>query len=80
MYAKDLAVVRSHDIEDDDAIHSIINEPPNEEEIQELVTRREENARFDDAAMFKSGTKNISEDIHTIKEHLMNQKGIVEER
>ena len=42
--------------------------------------RREENARFDDAAMFKSGTKNISEDIHTIKEHLMNQKGIVEER
>ena len=46
MYAKDLAVVRQHDIEDDEAIQQIINEPPNEEEIEELVTRREEMQRF----------------------------------
>lgn len=41
MYSKDLIVARGQDVHDDEAIASVIEEPPNEEEVELVINRRE---------------------------------------
>lgn len=41
MYSKDLVLARNQDVQDDEAINSVIEEPPNEEEVELVINRRE---------------------------------------
>ena len=41
MYARDLVLARGQDVEDDDAIMAVIEEQPNEEEVELVINRRE---------------------------------------
>ena len=41
MYSRDLIVARGLDVEDDDAINSVIEMPPDGEEVEQVIHRRE---------------------------------------
>ena len=80
MYSRDLILARNLDVEDEEAINSVIEMPPNEEEVEQVIQRRESEQRFATEQMFQVGNRPIAEEIGVIKESLLSKKGIVEER
>lgn len=52
MYSRDLIIARNQDVNDEEAIQSVIEEPPNEEEVEQVINRRESEQRFASEQMF----------------------------
>ena len=81
-YVKDIANLRGLDVEDleaaTQAISSILDNPPDDDEKVQLINNREDELIIAGTQMFKQGEAHVSEQLTDIKDALLKKDGIVD--
>ena len=79
MYLKDIAIQRELDLADEGIVQAVIDEPPNGDEIQAIIQRREEEILLHGSSLFETGGGKIGKELLKIREALLETTGLVED-
>ena len=76
-YAKDISVVRGVNACEEETVNEIINNVPNNDEIKQVIAKREEQQKFSNDQMFRQGTMEIKDELVKIRDSILTKDGIV---
>ena len=76
-YAKDISVVRGVNACEEETVNEIINNVPDNEEIKQVIAKREEQQKFSNDRMFRQGTMEIKDELVKIRDSILTKDGIV---
>ena len=79
MYLRDIAIVRELDLADEGIVQAVLDEPPNGDEIQAIIQRREEEILLHGSSLFETGSGKIGKELLKIREALLETTGLVED-
>ena len=77
LYSKDIVAARRIGSCERETLEEILQERPNEEEVADIINRRESQEKFPNDAMFRKGEQTVVEEMGKIKNALMKKDGIV---
>lgn len=76
-YAKDISVVRGVNACEEETVNEIINNVPDNDEIKQVIAKREEQQKFSNDQMFRQGTMEIKDELVKIRDSILTKDGIV---
>ena len=76
-YAKDISVVRGVNACEEETVNEIINNVPDNDEIKQVIAKREEQQKFSNDQMFRQGTMEIKDELIKIRDSILTKDGIV---
>ena len=71
MYLRDIAIVRELDLADEGIVQAVLDEPPNGDEIQAIIQRREEEILLHGSSLVETGSGKIGKELLKIREALL---------
>ena len=71
MYLRDIAIVRELDLADEGIVLSVLDEPPNTDEIQAIIQKREEEMLLNGTSLFETGVAKITKELPKIRAALV---------
>ena len=78
LYLRDIALVREVDPSDEGLVDSVLENLPNGDEVQAIITKREEQAAFAGTHLFETGDGKIGNELYKIRQSLLNEPELVE--
>ena len=78
LYLRDIALVREIDPSDEGLVDSVLETLPNGDEVQAIITKREEQAAFAGTHLFETGDGKIGNELYKIRQSLLDEPELVE--
>lgn len=70
-------MVRGVNACEEETVNEIINNVPDNDEIKQVIAKREEQQKFSNDQMFRQGTMEIKDELVKIRDSILTKDGIV---
>lgn len=70
-------MVRGVNACEEETVNEIINNVPDNDEIKQVIAKREEQQKFSNDQMFRQGTMEIKDELIKIRDSILTKDGIV---